>query len=208
MNALRRLRLALGAARILPHIALLPVLDRHGLIRADLDRWASRHDLPAPRTWRDRTALLVRFMTLTPEFRNVFYCRGGAPAKLLSPLCPPIDTLVIDCPAIGPGFFVQHGLATLVSADSIGRDLHVNQQVTVGYSNRTDRPTIGNNVRILAGAKIIGRVRIGDNVTVGANAVVLAAVPDDVTVFGAPAQLVWRTRRAPIPTPTQAEALA
>ena len=141
--------------------------------------------------------LFVEFMTFTPEFRNVFYLRGGAPAKLLSLLCPPINTLILDTPTIGPGLFIQHGVSTCLSAESVGSNLHINQQVTVGYSNRTDRPTIGNNVRILAGAKIIGKVTIGDNATIGANAVVLSDVPPDVTVFGVPAQIVWRPRPRP-----------
>ena len=193
-QSLRVLRLTIGALRTLPHVALLPVLDRRGLIRADIEAWADRHALPAPRGWWDRTALFVEFMTFTPEFRNVFYLRGGPVAKLLSPLCPALNTLIIDTRSIGPGLFIQHGLSTCLSAESVGSNLHINQQVTVGYANRTDRPTIGNNVRILAGAKIIGKVTIGDNATVGANAVVLSDVPPNTTVFGIPAQVVWRAR--------------
>lgn len=195
-HSFRKLRLAVGAIRILPHIALLPVLDRNKLIRADIEAWAVRQDLPVPRTHWRRLALFAEFMTFTPEFRNVFYLRGGAPAKLLSFLCPPMATLVIGTRNIGPGLFIQHGIGTFLSAESVGRDLHINQQVTVGYSNRTDRPTIGNNVRILAGAKVIGKVTVGDNVTIGANAVVLSDVPSDVTVFGVPAQIVWRARKS------------
>jgi serine O-acetyltransferase len=64
--------------------------------------------------------------------------------------------------------------------------------VTIGYSNVTDRPTIGDNVKISPGAKLVGKVKVGDNAVVGLNTVVIANVPANCTVFGIPGQVIWR----------------
>ncbi|HQO47908.1 MAG TPA: serine acetyltransferase, partial [Paludibacteraceae bacterium] len=101
-------------------------------------------------------------------------------------------TLFIYTKDIGPGLYIQHGFATIISAKSIGKDCWINQQVTIGYSNATDCPVLGDNVTIPAGAKIIGKVHIGDNSTAGANAVVVKNVPSNCTVVGVPAYIVKR----------------
>lgn len=101
-----------------------------------------------------------------------------------------MDTLFLASRSIGPGLFIQHGFATIVAAKSIGANCWINQQVTVGYSNEIDCPTIGDNVVLCSGAKVIGDVYIGENSTVGANAVVVKSVPANVTVVGIPARIV------------------
>jgi serine O-acetyltransferase len=72
----------------------------------------------------------------------------------------------------------------------IGNNCWINQQVTIGHKDKTGRPQIGDNVRITAGAKVIGNIKIGNNVTVGANAVVVKDVPDHCVVVGVPAYIV------------------
>ena len=74
----------------------------------------------------------------------------------------------------------------------LGENCWVNQQVTIGHKDKTGRPQIGNNVRITAGAKIIGNLKIGDHVTVGANAVVVKDIPDLCIVVGVPAYIIKR----------------
>jgi serine O-acetyltransferase len=91
---------------------------------------------------------------------------------------------------IGKGLFVQHGFATIIAAKSIGENFWVNQQVTIGYSNDTDMPTLSDNVTVNAGAKVIGDVLIGNNSIVGANAVVVKNVPANCTVVGIPAYII------------------
>ncbi len=81
-------------------------------------------------------------------------------------------TLYIECPDIGGGFFIQHGFATYIAAQKIGKNFSVNQQVTIGYRG-TGTPTIGNNCMVTCGAKVLGNITIGDNTRIGANAVVL-----------------------------------
>jgi len=134
-------------------------------------------------------------MTFRPEFRNIFYLRLGAKASVFGMLCPPLAALEIERTTIGPGLYIQHGSGTFISAASIGANCWINQQVTIGYSNKTDRPVIGNNVRICAGAKIVGKIRIGDNATVGLNSVVIDNVPANSTVFGVPARTVWDAKQ-------------
>jgi serine O-acetyltransferase len=134
----------------------------------------------------------VHLMTFHPEYRSLFYYRLGWAGKMLHPLCRPMPSLFIRTKDIGPGLFIQHGFATIIAANRIGRNCWINQQVTIGYLNDTDCPTIGDNVSIYAGAKVIGDVRIGDNSIVGANAVVVRDVPDNCTVVGVPAYIVRR----------------
>ena len=139
--------------------------------------------------------LLIELMTFTPEYRNVLYLRLGIKSKLISWLCPQLSTLQITPTQIGPGLFIQHGLATVVAARKIGANCSIAQNVTIGFSNRTDSPTIGDNVTITAGAKVIGNVTIGDNVIVGANTVVIGDVPPNVTVFGVPGKILWSSKQ-------------
>ena len=66
------------------------------------------------------------------------------------------------------------------------------QHVSIGYISETEKPTIGDNVTVFAGAKILGNVKVGNNSIVGANAVVIKDVPENCTVVGVPAYIVRR----------------
>jgi serine O-acetyltransferase len=129
-------------------------------------------------------------MTFTKEYRNLYYNRIGYVGIILKYLCKPMNTLYINTKTIGPGLFIQHGFSTIIAAKSIGKDCWINQQVTIGYSNKADCPIIGDKVTISAGAKIIGNVIIGNNSRVGANAVVVKNIPENCTVVGVPAYIV------------------
>jgi len=187
----RRLRLLLSGVRLFPHVLLLRFHSNRNVLAADLARWAARFNLAAPARFADLAWLLLTFMTFTPEFRNVFYLRCGLKGRLFAWMCPRLSSLDIACPSIGPGLFIQHGENTFVSAESIGENCWIGRHVVVGYSNETDRPTIGNNVRIFAGAKIIGRVKIGDNATIGLNTVITQDVQPNATMLGVPGKVIW-----------------
>lgn len=160
------------------------------VIHSDTIRWQSIKGLKG-----NFYLVFCNLMTFHPEFRNLFYYRIGLLSKVISFLCPPMNTLFITTPRIGEGLFIQHGFATIIAAESIGKNCWINQQVTIGYSNEIDCPTIQDNVFIFAGAKIIGKVNIGSNSKVGANSVVIKSVPENCTVVGVPAKIVRRDGR-------------
>src|SRR5690606_11365768 len=121
---------------------------------------------------------------------NLFYHRIGSLKFLIRPLGPGLSTLYMSTPKIGEGLFIQHGFSTIISAKSVGKNCWINQQVTIGYSNKQDRPTLMDNVTVYAGAKIIGNVQIGENSIIGANCVVVKNVPPNSTVVGVPAVII------------------
>ena len=97
---------------------------------------------------------------------------------------------------IGRRFFIDHGMGVVIGETAeIGDDVTIYHQVTLGgTSTKKGRrhPTIGNNVVIGAGAKILGPVKIGDNCKIGANSVVIKDVPPNSTVVGIPGKVVKR----------------
>jgi serine O-acetyltransferase len=186
----RRFRMLISFPRLIPHIVILTLADKDRIIRADLSRWAENLDLEAPKNSIDFILLMTELMTFLPEYRNVLYFRLGIISVFISWMCRPISTLQIAPTPIGPGLFIHHGIATLVTARKIGANCSIGQNVTIGFSNRTDVPTIGDNVVISAGAKVIGNVTVGDNAIVGANTVVIGDVPAGVTVFGVPGKIL------------------
>jgi serine O-acetyltransferase len=101
---------------------------------------------------------------------------------------------------IGRRLVIDHGMGVVIGETAeIGNDVHLYHQVTLGgtSSQRGKRhPTIGNNVIVGAGAKILGAVTVGDGARVGANAVVLRDVPAGTTVVGIPARPIDRDRKA------------
>jgi serine O-acetyltransferase len=192
-TALKNAITVLSGIRLTPLIGLMVLSANRNKVRADLDRWGQIYGFGQPQNWRKRILLFVHFMTWMPEYRNVFYLRTGTVGLVLSLLCRRLSSLHLGSTNIGPGLFVQHGDSTLVSADEIGENCWISQQVTIGYvNNGTDRPTIGNNVRVGAGAKILGKVKVGDYAIIGANSVVMRDVPPNVTVMGVPAKVIWR----------------
>jgi serine O-acetyltransferase len=95
---------------------------------------------------------------------------------------------------IGCRFFIDHGSGVVIGETSeIGDDVLIYQGVTLGGTGaeRGKRhPTIGNRVVIGTGAKVLGNIRIGDNVKIGAGSVVVHPVPDNSTVVGVPGRVV------------------
>jgi serine O-acetyltransferase len=130
-----------------------------------------------------------------PEFRSLFFYRikvRNLRTVLLKRALPPMPTLFIGTPDIGPGLFLQHAFATIISAKTIGRNCWINQQVTIGYTDDINTPVIGDDVTIGAGALVLGGILVGDRVKIGAGAVVVKSVPPDCTVVGNPAYVVRR----------------
>jgi serine O-acetyltransferase len=98
---------------------------------------------------------------------------------------------------IGKRFFIDHGMGVVIGETcEIGDDVLLYQGVTLGGTGKEKgqkrHPTVGNNVVIAAGAKVIGSFTIGDNSRIGANSVVLTEVPANSTVVGIPGKIVKR----------------
>ncbi len=95
---------------------------------------------------------------------------------------------------IGRRFFIDHGEGVVIGETTIiGDDVLIYQQVTLGGTGNEHgkrHPTIGNNVIIGAGAKILGNITIGDNTRVGTGSVVVDNVPEHCTVVGVPGRVV------------------
>ena len=116
--------------------------------------------------------------------------------KLLSQILTGID---LPCEVtVGRRFKIEHFGDIIISGDTVfGDDVVIRNGVTVGLKRTHERgaPVIGNRVDIGAGAKVLGPIRIGDDVAIGANAVVLQDVPPNSLAIGVPAQI--RPRRTP-----------
>lgn len=97
---------------------------------------------------------------------------------------------------IGKGLFIDHGIGVVIGETAvIGDNVTMYQGVTLGGTGKEKgkrHPTIGNNVMISAGAKILGSFTIGDNSKIGAGSVVLSEVPPNSTVVGVPGRVVKR----------------
>lgn len=96
---------------------------------------------------------------------------------------------------IGKRFFIDHGTGVVIGETAeIGDDVTLYQGVTLGGTGKEKgkrHPTIGNNVVIASGAKVLGSFKVGDNAKIGAGSVVLEAVPPNSTVVGIPGRVVW-----------------
>ena len=130
---------------------------------------------------------------LDKYYRELFYHRVGLSSYIISWLWPGNKTFRPSCKHIGGGVFCIHPFSTILNAQSIGVNFSCRQNTTIG--NKSDerpdeRPIIGNNVTLGANVVVIGNIHIGDNVIVGAGSVVVKDVPDNVIVAGNPAKII------------------
>lgn len=99
---------------------------------------------------------------------------------------------------IGRAFFIDHGMGVVIGETAeIGDNVTLYQGVTLGGTGQEPgkrHPTLGNNVIVGAGAKVLGAIVIGSHVRIGANSVVLKSVPDHATVVGIPGKIIHRRK--------------
>ena len=95
---------------------------------------------------------------------------------------------------IGKGFFIDHGSGVVIGETTeIGDNCVIYQGVTLGGTGKETgkrHPTLGNNVMVGSGAKVLGPFKVGDNARIAANSVVLREVPENATVVGVPGRIV------------------
>jgi len=97
---------------------------------------------------------------------------------------------------IGKGLFIDHGMGVVIGETAeVGDNVTLYHGVTLGGTGKDTgkrHPTVGNNVFIGSGAKLLGPIVIGDNVKIGANAVVLKDVPSNSTAVGVPTRTIYK----------------
>lgn len=135
--------------------------------------------------WQKKWRLLARFISQTTRFFTGIEIHPGA--------------------QIGFGFFIDHGMGVVIGETAeIGNNVTLYQNVTLGGTKAFDKngknfnkrhPTIGNNVIIGSGAQILGPITIGDDVKIGANAVVVKDVPALCTVVGIAAHQIEKSKK-------------
>ena len=118
-------------------------------------------------------------------------------ARLISQICRFFSGIEIHPGAIiGRRFFIDHGSGIVIGETAeVGDDVTLYQGVTLGGTGKDKgkrHPTIGHNVTIGSGAKVLGPITIGHNAKIGAGAVVVRCVPPDSTAVGVPAHIVRR----------------
>lgn len=168
----------------IPSIIAFWLANNRQIIIADLNRYCTKY--------YSITGNILYALTFIPEFRALLYYRIGKARYLIQWLHPVFLNLYFYTPNIGAGLKIQHGFSTVIAANSMGGNCWINQQVTIGYTNDTDCPTIGDNVTISAGAIVLGDITIGNNVIIGAGAVVTKSIPDNCVVVGNPARIIKR----------------
>ncbi|WP_366923286.1 serine O-acetyltransferase [Metallumcola ferriviriculae] len=101
---------------------------------------------------------------------------------------------------IGEGLFIDHGMGVVIGETAeLGDNVTLYQGVTLGGTGKEKgkrHPTLGDNVVVSTGAKVLGSIIIGTNVKIGAGSVVLRDVPDNCTVVGVPGKIVVRNGRS------------
>jgi serine O-acetyltransferase len=121
--------------------------------------------------------------------------------QLLARFCSQVSRLLTGIEIhpgaqIGRRFFIDHGMGVVIGETTIiGDDVTLYQGVTLGGTGKEKgkrHPTLGNNVVVGGGAKILGNITIGENCRVGAGSVVLSDVPDNSTIVGVPGHIIFR----------------
>lgn len=186
MTAIKKIRYFLYLLRFLMIRAGVKWSDHK--LQQDLARWKTVLNIDL----QDRSALPVLLST-KKEFRNLFIYRNRFRRFYrwwIGLWYRPMDTLTIETKEIGGGLFIQHGFATIIAAESIGENCWINQQVTIGHKGHDGAPTIGNDVIITCGAKVLGPITVGDHAVIGANAVVIKDVEPGAVMGGVPAKRI------------------
>ncbi len=162
------------------------------------------------RLWgKAKFSALMRNVLFGEAYQYIFWmrtCRYARGNSLLKYTLYPFATLMLHHytykfgivisveTEVGPGFYIGHfGGIIVYPLCKIGKNCNLSQGVTIGKTNRGKNkgyPMIGDNVYIGPGAKVIGAVRVGNNVAIGANCVVTKDVPDNAVVVGIPGEVI------------------
>ncbi|MEY4764748.1 MAG: hypothetical protein RI907_1421 [Pseudomonadota bacterium] len=163
------------------------------LLAADLRQKAKVYELP------DKASSYVRMLLNDGAlaqilFRSMGFCQRHG-LKPLGAILYRLNAIITHATIgrdadLGPGFVILHSVGVVINTNvKAGRNLVIYHGVTLG-AERNLSPILGDDVYIGAGAKVIGGVKVGSRVRIGANAVVTKDVPDGATVVGIPARVI------------------
>lgn len=170
-----------------PHLILFMLSEKRHVIVQDAKATASTG------VYKQRKRMLLLYLLVNDKFyRKMFYTRIGFPSIFVSWIAPG-DASFFPNKNIGPGIHLAHPFSTILNAKSVGSNFTIHQCTTIGNKYDGDKnglPTIGNNVSVGCNVVIIGPIKIGDNVCIGAGSVVVKDVPSNCIVAGNPARII------------------
>lgn len=178
-------------------------------LKYDIYRYFYPNDKISQISWLEKLKIIV----LTPGVWSIFVYRFKRWAEyecqtpLIKSIANPIARIfhfmveivvgisIAPEADIGPGLYIGHFGGIFIAGNTkIGKFVNIGHEVTIGYAGRGDKwgqpERIGDFVFIAPGAKIVGKITIGNNVVVGANSVVTKNLPDNAVAFGIPARII------------------
>jgi serine O-acetyltransferase len=167
------------------------------LFKQDAQRWIEPGQIVEVPGLKLRTILklLYRYRSLRAMlwFRIGSWCRHkrlpALPGIIQRHVMRSFGLEILIGADIGGGLYIAHPVGCVIVPTRMGRNCSVIASVTIGMRNEWAFPTIGDNVFIGAGARVLGGIHVGDNAVIGANAVVIHDVPAGVTAVGVPAKV-------------------
>ena len=171
----------------IPHLLVYVILGDKRLINSDLDAIRAQSGLDNLPYW----LLLLDMLHNNRYYRVLFYHRIGAIASTAISWYRPGDKYfrIRSGMPIGDGMWIAHPYSTILNAESIGKNFRCIHCTTLG-AGKNGMPTIGDNVSLGANVVIIGGDKIGNNVSIGAGSVVVKDIPDNSVAVGNPAKVI------------------
>ena len=171
-----------------PHLILYAISKNKKLIESDVSVLKKKLSI------RINTIFgVLFFLHNNPYFRVVFYHRLGPISSLfIEWIRPGSSTFIISkTTIIDSGFNLVHPYSTIINAEHIGKNFNFRHCTTLGNKlNDNRRPFIGDNVTLGASVTIIGDIKIGNNVIIGAGSVVTKNVEENTIAVGNPARII------------------
>lgn len=171
----------------IPHLLVYLVGNGKALINSDLNSIKKQSGFNNLPNW----LLLLDVLHNNRYFRVLFYHRIGPVASLFISWYRSGDKYfrIRSGMPIGEGMWIAHPYSTILNAESIGKNFKCVHCTTLG-AGKNGIPTLGDNVSLGANVVIIGDVKIGNNVIIGAGSVVVKDIPDNSVAVGNPAKVI------------------
>jgi len=189
-NVIENLIFWIGSVRFIFHLFIFYFHPKKDILIKERNQWI-KVILNSENYSLYKFIWLLKFI---PEYRSVYYFRVGRISHLLRILAYGRESLYLNMPSkdVGSGLVIQHGFSSIVEAIKIGTNCQIWHNVTIGtnISHSGNNAIIGDNVKVCAGAIVIGKIRIGNNVTIGAGSLIVKDVPNNCTVIGNPATII------------------